>query len=144
MAGRPSKISDKLVKRLCQLLEEGNTRLASANGSGISDVTFYNWIKKAKSKDAPAEYVDFLSAIKEAEAKAETGHVSNIKMHSFRNWQASAWWLERRKPKDYGKQDRLDVTSKGEKIERKWEIVDPLPLNGLHTNGNGKKKQAEA
>jgi len=144
MAGRPSKISDKkLISRICESISKGNTHRAAAGAAGISEATFYGWIKRAEEKQEP-EYLEFLDAIKKAESDSEEYYLNIIHYHAVKSWQCAAWWLERRKAGDYSRQDRLDVTSKGEKLERKWEIVDPLPLNGLHTNGNGKKKQAEA
>jgi hypothetical protein len=44
-------------------------------------------------------------------------HVQTIQQASQANWQASAWWLERRRKEDFGKQDRLDVTTNGKDLQ---------------------------
>jgi len=52
----------------------------------------------------------FLAAVKKAEADAIVRHVANIaKAAQDGQWQASAWWLERRYPAEYGR--RFDPES---------------------------------
>lgn len=48
-------------------------------------------------------YPSFAVEVEKAEAEAEQLHVVNIRTHSADNWQASAWWLERRRHGDWRK-----------------------------------------
>lgn len=51
------------------------------------------------------EYVAFLAAVKEAEAEAEAEIVSCVRRAAITSWQAGAWWLERRRGKDWHSPD---------------------------------------
>jgi hypothetical protein len=82
-------------------LRLGATRRAAAAAGGFARQTFYEMIKDPT----------LLTEVEKAEAEAEFTHVSNIARASIdpKNWTASAWWLERRHPDDFGRRDRLEV-----------------------------------
>lgn len=108
--GRPSKYTPERVARIVQLLEAGNTRKAAATASGIAEATFHAWC---------AEYPEFSEQIKEAESEAESKHVGNILTAASKGaWQASAWWLERRRHEDWGKKDRIEVINSVRELAR--------------------------
>jgi hypothetical protein len=99
--GRPSKYTPQAVKRIVDALSAGNSRKASSAYGGISEATFGSWL---------ANFRDFREAVKSAEAVAEVAHVANItKAAGDGTWQASAWWLERRRHAEWGKVDRLEI-----------------------------------
>jgi len=99
--GRPSKQTPERTQRLLSALTAGNTRRAACLYAGISDETFATWQRRS---------LDFLEAVKKAEADAEVRHVANIaKAAQGGQWQASAWWLERRRPEAYAR--RYDADS---------------------------------
>src|SRR5262249_28454299 len=102
--GRPSKFTPEREGRLLDALRAGNTRSAACQYAGISDETFARWL---------ARYVDFVEAVKSAAPPAEVPMVARI-AHAAQDgtWQAAAWWLERRRPDDYGRRDRVDVELK--------------------------------
>ncbi len=52
----------------------------------------------------------FLNAIKSAEAQDKQWHLDNIRKHAERSWQASAWYLERRWPMEFGRRESIDPT----------------------------------
>jgi len=101
MAGRPSKYTPERVKRITDALAAGNSRKAAAAYGGISDDALGSWMRR---------YADFADAVKSAEAQAEVAHVANIAQASRDgSWQASAWWLERRRHQEWGRVDRLEI-----------------------------------
>ena len=98
---RPTKYTPETVKRIVDALAAGNTRRAAAAYGGIDEDTLGRWLRR---------YADFADAVKNAEAQAEVGHVARIAQASAAGtWQASAWWLERRRHADWGKVDRVEV-----------------------------------
>jgi hypothetical protein len=98
--GPKSKYTADRVARILSLLEAGNTRGTSCRSAGISEDTFARWL---------ARYADFADQVKEAESSAESRHVANIATAAEKgSWQASAWWLERRRWSDWGRKDRVE------------------------------------
>ena len=106
--GRPSKMTPEVVESICTYLKQGNTRKTSAICSGISERRFHEWME---------EFPHFSQSIKKAEEEAIAHHVQTIHAFSQSNWQASAWFLERRRKEDFGKQDRVDITTNGKDIQ---------------------------
>lgn len=99
--GRPTKYGAEVSKRVLDALGAGNVRRASAAYAGISEDTFARWM---------ARYADFADAVLRAEAQAEVMHVATIAQAARAgSWQASVFWLERRRHADWGKIDRLEV-----------------------------------
>ena len=99
--GRPSKYTPERVKRITDALAAGNSRKAAAAYGGISDDALGAWMRR---------FADFADAVKSAEASAEVAHVANIAQASRDgSWQASAWWLERRRHAEWAKVDRLEI-----------------------------------
>jgi hypothetical protein len=71
-------------------------------------------------------YVVFAHQVRRASAAAEIRAVHNIQQAGKTQWQAQAWWLERTRPADYGRRDRLGLEgTTGEPIrtENKHETV---------------------
>lgn len=71
-------------------------------------------------------YCEIIERVKEAQAEVEVYHLNKIKTaDKTTGWQASAWWLERRRNSEYGKQfvDNGDKTVKVEAV--KVQFVDP-------------------
>lgn len=87
--------------RIIDYLRTGNTRTAASEAAGISRTTFYRWLE---------ENVAFCDAVKKAEATAEVGHVQCVANAAMKgSWQASAWWLERRRPRNWREIKSIDV-----------------------------------
>jgi hypothetical protein len=105
--GRPSKYTPEIIERICYSLSQGNTRTTAAICAGISKETFYQYLN---------EFPDFSDAIKRAEEQAIEHYVNVIHAASGQTWQAAAWYLERRRPADFSKQDKVDITTNGKDI----------------------------
>jgi hypothetical protein len=105
--GRPSKYTPEVVERICYSLSQGNTRTTAATCAGISMETFAVYVR---------EFPEFSDAIKRAEEQAIEHYVNVIHTASTQTWQAAAWYLERRRKEDFGKQDKVDITTNGKDI----------------------------
>jgi hypothetical protein len=92
--GRPTKYHDERCDTILQTIRQGNTLKVAALMGGISYDTLNEWRKV---------FPEFAEAVNRAEAEAEALHVVNIRTHSADQWQASAWWLERRRHSDWRK-----------------------------------------
>ncbi len=99
---RPSKLTPETQATICDALEKGNYRATAAASAGIHRNTLIDWEKRGEAGEEP--YVDFLTAMQMAEAKAEMALVEEIRhaepgipnVRGADLWQAKAWMLERR------------------------------------------------
>lgn len=106
---RKSKYTPEVVQRLTLAIGLGATYELACNYAGIAYDTFRTWMNTK-----PA----FSDTIKQAEGQGVTKWLAKIEQAaSDGNWQAAAWKLERRYPKDYGRRIvDTDLTSGGEKL----------------------------
>jgi transposase len=120
-AGRPSKLTPELTKRLCDWLEAGNFIETACDMEGISRESFYEWLRRGErawSNDIePVNYVQFSDMVKKAMARMEILTINDLRAGPM-NWQAKAWWLERRHPDRWGNRQKHEHTGKdGDAIE---------------------------
>lgn len=91
----------------------------------LSESTFYHWMSRgmverdrlatiegAKAKPDEAIYLNFLETLTRARAEAIAKKVAVISSAASQgDWKASAWWLERQVPEDFGRVERQEVLS---------------------------------
>lgn len=135
--GRPTKFTPDVRTRIISAIRNGNTYEASANYGGVSYDSFRGWLKRGED-DADGEFFEFFNAIKKAEAEAEIESVALIRRSAQDGqWQAAAWFLERRKPSDWGRRDRHEVAQTNLNIN--W---DDLTENELERIAAGESPAA--
>ncbi len=92
---RPPKYSPERAELIFRAIRQGNTL---TNAAKIGDIAYETL------KDWRGRYHEFSSGVEKAEAEAESLHVNAIVSAGVNgNWQASAWWLERRRTGDWRK-----------------------------------------
>jgi hypothetical protein len=132
--GRPTKLTPDLQNKIIEGIKAGNFPATAAAIEGIAESTFYRWMKWGRERKSGL-FREFWEAVKNAERFAEAYHVQNVRKaadgdleHGVRpQWQASAWWLERKFPKRWGKIDRIDHKVRGKiQQEHKINIDDAL------------------
>lgn len=104
--GRPSKFTPEIRKALIEAIIAGLTYTHACQIVGIDYVTFTLWRTKGSKLESADEegYFDFFNALTRAETNASTVMMAHIRKAATDDWRAAAWWLERRYPKEYGKQ----------------------------------------
>lgn len=109
MAGRPTGLTPAVQERILAALRVGNTQRCAAELAGIGERTFYEWMARGQTGENP--YAQLVQAIKEAEAESERYLVEQIRNAGgeAKQWTANAWMLERRRPKDWGKVERVEL-----------------------------------
>ena len=104
ITGRPSDVGDAYtVKELLEAIEAGNYLETACHLAGLSHVTVLNWRKRGDAGERPFDA--FVTALKQAEARAEAKMVANVRKASElpQFWAAAATHLERRHPERWGK-----------------------------------------
>jgi hypothetical protein len=93
-------MDDPRVVTLLNAISLGNSRTDAAAFAGIHRDTLYDWLQNPTFSDA----------LEKAEAEAKVRAVSHIiRAAQGGTWQAAAWWLERRYPKEFGRREQVDV-----------------------------------
>lgn len=99
--GRPRKLTEELQERICNHLRAGCYRNITCDLVGIDVSTLNDWEKKGREGDP--DYIGFSLAIKKAGA-----HPFDVALAAIfgaidkGDWKAAAWFLERRRPKEWG------------------------------------------
>jgi len=108
--GRPSKLTPETQKLFVDAIAAGNYVATAAELAGIGQSTYYRWLEQGKTATR-GRYREFWDAVKKAEAQAEAVRVARIaRAGGEGNWQADAWYLERRYPDRWGRRQRLEHT----------------------------------
>lgn len=107
--GRKPVLTPKLIKLIYELIAGGEFDKAVASYIGVSEVSWHNWKRrgkevqeklKADNSYTPTKreqlYLDFIESLEQAYAEAEINAVNTIRKASKSNWEAAAWFLERR------------------------------------------------
>lgn len=113
------KLNENTQARIMQAIRVGATYDLAAMYGGISYQTLRNWIKRgeaeAERRQNPRvkpdteqwkkeqDFVKFIDALRDAEGDAAIKWLAMIDKAAIEQWQAAAWKLERRYPKDYGR-----------------------------------------
>lgn len=96
-----------------ELIRAGNYYKHVAQYLGIAESTFYRWLQEGEKAKHGLKR-EFFEAIKKAEAEAIARNVALIQKSAQEgNWQAAAWWLERRYPEEWGRKDKMDIHTEG-------------------------------
>jgi len=95
---RPSKYTPERERLVLEAISGGATRRAAALHAGIDEATLYNWLN---------HYSSFSGRIARAEADVEVRCTALILRAAEMDPRHAEWWLERRRPDDYGRRERV-------------------------------------
>ena len=120
--GRKTLLNEQRLETIATMLRAGAYVDDACRAVGIHRSTFYNWMQRGniqrerlnaglEIEASEQPFLDFLDTIEEADAEGIIGHLMNID-NAAKNgtWQASAWILERKQPKKWGRYDRTEIT----------------------------------
>lgn len=122
--GRPVLLNPELQDRICEQVRNGNYIETASAFVGVAKSTLYEWLKKG-ARESEGIYHEFSNAVGVAMAEAEIRDVNAITTASANgNWQASAWRLERKDPKKWGRRDHLTAEIDSAHTERTEIIIE--------------------
>lgn len=115
MAGRHTKKTPETVDALLQALAIGHTRRDACQLAGINEDTIILWIKKDS---------EFSEQVKKAELVAKDQCIKLVRKAATTQWQAAAWYLERKHHAEFGLKHEIRGDETGEPI--KIMILKPV------------------
>lgn len=111
--GRPTKLTPERAKIIADAIAAGNYYETACALAGVDYTTVRKWIQKGEKAQKGALF-EFVKAVKKAEAFAEAERIKRIREAAKEgNWQADAWWLERRFPERWGRKERQEISGPG-------------------------------
>ena len=97
------------MEKLIEALRSGNYRIDSCRAAGIHYNTLLAWEKKGESQKS-GEYIEFLEALRIAEAEAVVSNVDVItKAAQGGDWRAAAWFLKHKYPNNWARLDKRAI-----------------------------------
>lgn len=108
------KLTEELAEEAIRLVRNGASNADVIAWLGVSETAFYGWLKTPKT-DAQRKLVE---GMKKAETERKLWHLQHIhKAAEDGDWKASAWYLERRYPREYARTQRTIEMSRDSEIE---------------------------
>jgi hypothetical protein len=102
--GRPRAFDgpqgDERREALLKAIGAGNTRECAARAVGVAPSTLYAELDRNES---------FRSRVHLADAESEARMVELVRKAAVTDHRAAQWWLERRRPKEWGRTDRVEM-----------------------------------
>jgi transposase len=110
--GRKTKLTPKLMERICDSISKGNYISTACQAIGIHKATYYNWLEQGErdtNAGIDSVFADFLQHVRKAEAENEQVIVNMVRDAAPKNWIAAMTVLERRHPERWGRRERHQV-----------------------------------
>src|SRR5260370_33694242 len=107
--GTNTKFTALVQARILDAVALGLTYEQAATSAGVDPATFRYWRNGSSSnRNRKAR---FGADIEKAVVAGMAARLERIQMAAVRdgNWQADAWWVERRFPTQWGSRERVDV-----------------------------------
>ncbi len=105
---RKTKLTPELQRDILQVLEAGATIKDACHFVGISEVTYFNWINRGEEAKSGI-YFEFLKSAQKAIASGSVDAVAIIRMAAKEQWQAAAWFLERKNPQEWARRTKVEI-----------------------------------
>jgi len=114
---KKNKCTPEIIERMKVNARLGFTYSALSLSLGISEDTFYSWIRKGRDEGLQP-YTSFYAGLKETEAELLSECLTQLKLScKLGNIESTKWLLEHRFQKDgYGKQTQVNMNAKTESV----------------------------
>ncbi len=109
-AGRPTNLTPEVHKQITEDIAGGMYAQVAAARAGITEQTFYTWLKRGQEEESGV-YREFTECVLTSAGEAEKNATDSVQSRFGDDWKSAAWWLERRFPKRWGKQQRLEIST---------------------------------
>lgn len=111
----PKPDDPDILAKITEATLKGHLLSTASTLAGIGHSTAKEWRLQGEADlDAgePSPHATFAATLKDAEAECVDGKLGHINEAGEKGyWQASGWYLERSRGQEWGKNDRVDITS---------------------------------
>ena len=132
---RRTELTPEVEDKIVTAIRGGCTYRVAAQLAGISESTFYNWIKLGEEGRSP--YAEFLAAVQKANAEIQAKLTLQFSMAAKRDWHAARDFLARRWPGDWSEGPKAARGREGPPMEDRplrlslEELADPKVSEAL-------------
>ena len=105
----PTALTPEVRKALRRAASNGETDERCAEYAGIDAATIYRWRQQSAAGTAAPEVDLVVREIKLAQYGVRQDMQERIKLASWTDWKAAAWWLERKFPDEFARRQVLHV-----------------------------------
>lgn len=105
---RRTKLTPELQRDILQVLSAGATIKDACHYVGIAERTYYAWIEHGEKANSGL-YYQFMQAAQKAIASGSVEAVTVIRMAAKEQWQAAAWFLERKNPQEWARRTKVEI-----------------------------------
>jgi hypothetical protein len=133
MAGRPTKLTNELREKLCNLISDGWFINHACAEVGITFETYNTWANDGKEPDASEELKIFSESCARARAKAEQSVLEKAEtaMTEGLDWKFYEWKLRVMNPKQYHLPTKTELSGPdGKPVQMQAVGVIALPPLG--------------
>ena len=118
---RPLVLQPEIRQAILDALNAGNYMETAAEYAGIHKSVLFDWLKWGREAKAQMEagdpvrangqaYASFADEVEKAMARVEVQSLAVIRRAGMENWQAMAWFLERTRPRKFGRLERKEIS----------------------------------
>ena len=112
--GRPSGLDPVTIETICEGVRLGLPNRDAALRAGVSEATFYSWVRQAREPDATDELLQFLESLERSQSDLKAILLARVhKAGTEGHWQAATWMLARKFPKEFGQTVETKVQHSG-------------------------------
>ena len=122
-AGRPSKYTPEMAAAICESVSNGVPITIASMTQGVSYATVTRWQQAGRTAldtleagepitEKEQQFADFVVSLQQARGIALEERVAQIAVAGQDDWRASAWYLERQIPQEFGQISRHEVTGR--------------------------------
>lgn len=108
MAGRPTKLTPELRDSIVSAIEDGNVVETACEAYGVSEDSFYEWMRRGKEEPGTA-FSEFSDSVMKARGRAEMAAVSCLRVGMTTDPRFAVEWLKRARHKRWEPKQEVEV-----------------------------------
>lgn len=135
----PSALFDRKSDLAIEFTEQGATLYLAAEACRISHRTIDNWVSRGKQGEAP--YAEWYERLQAAQASVTMEFIACVRRASVGDksykgdWRAAAFWLSRRRPREFAEKEVLRQAANEAVENDEVELSIPVLENYLSRAG---------